>query len=241
MKKAALYVAGRIIVADSHLAAYQQLSVTEQHSELISGVFDSDTEEFDSDQIDDHFYDKEIVLIRHCETDGEGPDPSISDRGLEQAHHLAATLQTLNLDGFVGKTSPLLRCLQTCAVLSENMDIHFDIEPGIVEKGPDYIVPSRNEEFPQFSWPDQGEFPLFEESPKDFEDRIGLVLQNLPHKSILITHLGVVCNLAKFALCPKKVTEMIDGFLPASMTVIRRQEWQQMDCLGQLLRHELLK
>ena len=239
MKRAAIYVAGKIVVADSHLAAYQQLTRTEQNNDIVSGFFDSDTEEFDSDMTEDHFYDKEIVLIRHARTDENGPDPPLNDEGQMQAEVLAENLKHLNLDGYVGKTSPLLRCLQTCTIVSQAMSVEFEVDPNIVETGLDGSISDRSNEFPQFNWPEEC-LQRKPETPEEFEQRVALALRNLPHKTILVTHLGVICNLAKFALCPQKVQNMIGGILPASTTVIKQQSWHQKDCNGETLHHESL-
>jgi hypothetical protein len=65
MMKAELFVGGCIVIGDSHLDAFQLLSVEEKDADLVSGFFDPETHEFVSDMEKDHFFDKEMYLIRH--------------------------------------------------------------------------------------------------------------------------------------------------------------------------------
>ena len=123
MRKAALYIEGRIVIADSHLEAYRTLTFSEQNSEsLVSGFYDSKTGEFCSDCERDHFYDKEMILIRHAEVcDSNHPDPNISNYGVFQAEKIANTLSEFPIEKFSLYCSPMLRCLETASIVSETL------------------------------------------------------------------------------------------------------------------------
>lgn len=237
MRKAALYVHGRIVTGDSHLEAYRKLSAQEQNEHLISGVFDTDTEEFDSEVPDEHFYDKEMLLIRHgdCQDPGE-PDTPLSEFGYEEVHKLATVLaHTFDLKDMIGISSPMLRCLQTSLILHELLDIRFQIQsevmetPIFLEEGHQYRLQNHRSKFPQFEWNASEDWILTKETLKNFVDRSRSALQHLPHNCIVVTHYGFICNLARLALCDKKASELAKDIPPASVTHIDQQE---VKCIG---------
>jgi len=238
MRKAALYVQGRIVLGDSHLEAYHKLAVCEQDKSVISGTFNTDTEEFEADKVIDHFYDKELILIRHGKsTDPNEPDPSISDEGEKQIRKLISVLQTFDLKDFVGITSPLLRCLQSSLILHELLNIDFQIQPEVMEfpffleEGQKYRLQNHHAKFPHFKWPTTEAWVLNKECGCEFLDRTRLALQHFPHKAIVMTHFGFIFNMARFALCGKKAEEFFKGISPASVTHINKQD---IRCLAQV-------
>jgi hypothetical protein len=160
MRKAALYVQGRIVLADSHLEAYHQLTAGEQQERLVSGMFDTDTEEFDSELPEEHFFDKEMLLVRHgMAEEALEPDSDISEYGVQQVYQLAALLaQTFEPKKFTGITSPLLRCLRTSLILHELLDIDFQVRAEVMESplflkdDQQYRLQNHHDKFPQFHW-----------------------------------------------------------------------------------------
>lgn len=234
MKTAALCVEGRIVVGSSHLDAYEKLTTSERDaSDFVSGVFNSDTSEFEADCQSQHFYDKEILLIRHAAVlDPNNPDSPISEAGIKQARLLAYTIN-VDLNEFVGLTSPLLRCLQTSQIIQEVLDNKFQVEPqlaerpGFLEEGESFSVPSRQDKFPEFQWPTSDEFTFASESPHYFLDRTEQILHRLPRKSILVTHRGFICNLVRLALNNGQAQVIENkGVAPASTIYINRQKLQ---------------
>ena len=112
MKRAALYLCGRIITGGSHLEAFEKLLPNEKDAEIVSGFFDTDTDEFEADLERDHFYNKEFYLVRHGQV--EDPfdlDPKLGECGLEQIRRIASKFAAANLEGFCGVTSPVRRCI----------------------------------------------------------------------------------------------------------------------------------
>jgi broad specificity phosphatase PhoE len=237
MRKAALYVHGRIVVGDSHLEAFQKLTVAEQGERIVSGAFDTDTAEFDSDLAIDHFYDKDLLLIRHAHVqDNSEPDTPISEDGADQVKKLANTLKSFDLKDFVGLVSPFLRTLQSALILHEALNLDFRIEgevmeiPMFLEDGQQYRLQNHQDKFPQFNWPSPDDWILTKESQRDFTDRAKLALQNFPRKCIVVTHYGFICNIARYALCDQKAEIAVTGAVPpASLTHIYKQE---IKCLG---------
>ena len=238
MRKTALYIQGRIIIGDSHLEAYRKLTFIEQESDdLVSGFFDQDTEEFCADFEKDHFFNKEIILIRHAETaDPDHPDPELSENGIEQAHRIAASLSGFSLDEFSGLSSPMLRCLQTANVLSETLGKKFKIEPKLAEspsflpKDENFCIKNRRDVFPEFLWESSEDFLIKQESSREFADRTLAVLQSMPSKTIVITHFGLICNMVRLALCDDRANSVADrGIPPASVTYINKET---LKCLG---------
>jgi broad specificity phosphatase PhoE len=233
MRKAALYVHGKIVLGDSHLEAFQKLTVGEQDEDLVSGEFDTDTEEFNSEMPDDHFYDKEMILLRHgLAEDAAEPDADISEVGIQQVHKLASLLvQTFEPKQFVGITSPLLRCLKTSLIIHEILDVQFKIQssvmetPLFLEDDQQYRLQNHHDKFPQFDWFTHEDWILTKETSRNFIDRTKQALQHFPHRCIVVTHLGFICNIARLALSENKAANIP----PASITYICQQD---VKCLG---------
>lgn len=239
MKKAALYVQGKIVTGDSHLEAYQKLNEREKDADLVSGFFDQTTQEFHADQDTDHFYNKEIFLVRHAESiDPSEPDAPISERGQQQIQRLATVMLNFDLKDFLCLTSPLLRCLQTSLVLHEVLHIDFHVRAEIMET-PCFLVQNQNyrlqnyknqfqnykNQFPHFDWPTEDDWILSPESERNFVERTRHALQDFAPKTIVVTHCGFIFNLARFATCDERAREIIgNGIPPASLTLIDRRE-----------------
>lgn len=233
--KAALFVAGRIVVGDSHLAAFQSLEDSEKDTDLVSGFYDNSTGEFVSDLEHDHFFDKQLFLVRHGEVSNHNEaDPEISAEGISQAKRAAQCLTEQNVSDFTALTSPLLRCLRTAAILQDILGIQFRIVPALLETPTlsnceVFKLRNRSEAFPQFEWSSSREWHVLPETHEDFRDRVLGTLRHLPSKSIVVTHCGLICYMAKFALCEQKANPLLEqGIPPASVTYINKQAVQRL-------------
>lgn len=237
MMRTALYIGGRVVIGDSHLDAYHKLTEAERLDDehLVSGFYDPETNEFVADMEKDHFYTKEMYLVRHatpCRSDG---DPDLSDEGIEQIRAVAQEMSAYNFDGFTGISSPMLRCLRTSAILSEYLHIEFCvlpeiIEPPILSEQEDVVrVHSRADQFPDFKWPNSCEWHVSDESYHEFLDRVKNTLRHLPSKSIVVSHTGYIFSVVRAALCPQKA-EMLaaEGLPPASVTYINNQNIKRL-------------
>ncbi len=238
VKKAALYVHGRVVIGDSHLQAYQQLAVCEKEDEdLISGFYNMETQEFQSDCLHDHFFNKEIFLIRHAQTerptqDPDAPDPDLSPYGNLQAQDLAQRLaMEFNFGEFFVFSSPMLRCLRTAMSLQKTFNLKVSVcpnlseTPSFVEDGETFRLKNHSQIFPSFDWPTGDDFEFAYESQVEFLNRTKLALQELPERSILVTHFGVICNISRLALCDEKARVILQqGVQPASVAYINRKE-----------------
>lgn len=238
MRKAALYVQGRVVIGDSHLEAYQKLTLLEQQEHVVSGVFDTDTEEFDSDLPIDHFYNKELIFVRHGQAaDPDEPDSELSEEGKVQIQQVCSyLLKTFEIKSFVGLTSPLLRCLQSALIIHELLDLDFEVQPGVMEipifleEDQQYRLQNHRSKFPQFRWSTSEDWILTTETQRNFLNRTKQALQEFPSRCIVITHYGFICNVARFALCDQKANVVATGAVPpASVTFIDKQE---VKCLG---------
>lgn len=230
--KAALYVAGRVVVADSHLACFQTLTEEEKDADMDSGFYDSDTGQFISDNERSVFDDKELYLVRHAQAAcPDEHDPDITEEGAEQVRIAAHCLLKRNLSGFQGVASPMLRCLRTASILNNMLGIKFAIIPEIMEipsflKGDEvFKLKNRSRMFPQFEWPCSGEWHVMHETKTDFYGRVKDTLHQMPSHSIVVTHYGYICLTAKIALSKKILQE---GFPPASVTYFHRHDAERL-------------
>lgn len=235
MKHAALYVCGKIVVADSHLMAFQRLSVQEQDTTIISGFFDSDTEEFESDLPQDHFYDKEMILVRHTDVIDDGPNPHLSKKGFEQACCIVDNLKDHDLSDYCGITSPMIRCLETSNIIQKELNIPFKVEPNIVEtpefiqNDEDFKIENFHSQFPNFYWETKSSITVKKESVKEFRCRIREVLRHFPHRCIVVSHFGVIYHISQNALCEKKAKQLLSTGIPrGSVTLIKRNMIQMI-------------
>jgi broad specificity phosphatase PhoE len=230
--RAALYVSGRVVTGDSHIACFEKLTESEQDQVTDSGFFDCESGQFISDREREVFDEKEMYMIRHGQsTCPDEPDPDITPDGICQVQQAVDCLATQDLREFIGFTSPLLRCLQTANILHNSLGIKFHIVPEIMET-PHFLEPeeifkvkNRSHMFPQFDWPTSQEWHVLHETPLDFFKRVKETLQQFPCHSILVTHYGFICLTAKLALCKAVLKE---GFPPASVTYFHRHDGKRL-------------
>ena len=228
MRRAALFVHGRIVVGMNHGDAFGQLTEIEQSEFMVSGFYDPETEEFTTEDPKDHFYNKELCLVRHAEAkDQTDPDTDISTFGEEQAQQVGSFVaENFQVQNFTGITSPLLRCLRTAQIIQELSHLKFEVDPRVMETPPvDFHLKNHKDRFPQFEWSTNLDWDLCPESPPLFLQRIRSVLHNIPHRCIIVTHMGTICNMSRLALCEQKAQKVIgNGLPPASVTCIEKQD-----------------
>lgn len=238
MRRAALFIHGKVVIGNNHAEAYQQLSYIEQEDDhLISGFYDSETEEFQADLHKDHFYNKEILLIRHSQIENEDIlDPDLSMDGCEQSQKIAERLSKFNLKTFVCFSSPFLRCAHTADILQKQLNLQFVVNSKIAEAIPcyddekGYCLKNHHQKFPNLTWETHNDYFLRRESKKQFFHRIRNVLQHLPNRSILITHFGIIYGISRLSLCDEIAQNVVQKGIPhASITYIKENEIRCLD------------
>jgi broad specificity phosphatase PhoE len=178
MFTAALYTEGKIVTGSNHGEAFGKLTECEQNSSLCSGFVDPKKLKFFSDECE--FYLKKIIMLRHGDSVGKWNSP-LTPLGRNQVSLAAASFTSLT--GYTGYCSPLLRCLETAHIVEDICNIHFAVDARLSEKAR-------------------------KESSDSFLDRIKSVLEDLPEKSLLISHcdfIQVMTEIASDASSPEIV------------------------------------
>jgi len=177
---AALYTGGKVVTGCNHGEAFGKLSECEQNGQLCSGFIDPQKLKFFSDECE--FYLKQITMLRHGDSVGHWNSP-ITKLGRSQAKLAAAFIVSMKVDGYLGFCSPMLRCVETAHVLEEVCNIHFTPNPKLMKQGD-------------------------KESCETFLERVKGVLDDLPAKSLIISHcdfIQVMTELASDAAAPEVV------------------------------------
>ena len=219
----ALFVGGRVVTGVHHGDAFSKLSENEKNSrELLSGFWDDQTGKF---VVPDSFtfFTKKIILVRHSLVqEHEESDPSLSYEGHNRCCKTARFLvDTEDLTGFVGYTSPMLRCLETAANISRLTGIKFAVDPSFVEAFPTPIeVPNRRELFPDFRWDSLDSYCLGEETPIQFARRLEQVIKTMPQKAIIISHCTFIANMAELISGNYSLQDTYPSIPAASVTLI---------------------
>jgi broad specificity phosphatase PhoE len=170
MNIAALLANGKVITGCNHGDAFGKLSPDEQKGKIISGFIDGKTGKFTGDDLE--FYIKEVILVRHAEVD-DLDDPEINETGRSQALRAARFLyEDVDLSGYSGLVSPLMRCIQTSNIFQDILELDFKENINLLSQ----VAGENNDEF---------------------TERVDLVIKNLPAKSLLISHEGFIINLVR--------------------------------------------
>jgi len=165
----AIFVKDKIITGSHHGDAFSKLTEEEKNAEeLLSGFLDNDHLKFITD--DEIIYLKDIIILRHAQSDLRVEDGPVTSYGRAQAFKAASFLKQLCLIGYNGFCSPYLRCKQTSAIIREVCCIPFETDLHL-SKQTNY------------------------ESSQDFLNRIIETLDLLPPKSLLITHTDFIQNI----------------------------------------------
>jgi broad specificity phosphatase PhoE len=171
MKIAALYVHGRIVTGTHHGDAFSKLTEAEKHNNICSGFYDEERKKFFTDEKE--FYLKKMILVRHAQADNQD-DPSLTDYGRFQIQQAANFLNSfVNLSGYQGFTSPIKRCQETAEEFCNEINLSF----------------RTNDKLKEYDG----------EPPVQFGTRVKTLLEELPDKSVLISHCNLIANLAQLA------------------------------------------
>jgi broad specificity phosphatase PhoE len=137
-------------------------------------------------------------MLRHAETiDHTLFDSGLSDNGKKSCSQMSSIFKDPEIKIF---TSPMLRCLETAEILQKicNRNITITVMPNLYEisykSHPDFI-PNRKDKFPKFIWPEVDKIYIEKELPHEFFLRVKNIIENLPMKSFLITHHGIIQHI----------------------------------------------
>ena len=157
----------------------------------------------------------------------DDPDTGISKTGAKQIENLASFLLDTEIKDFIALTSPLLRCLQTAQILYQIAHIQFSVSPRVMEIPTEsFCLKNHKDEFPEFNWPTSHNWNLTPETPESFLDRTRQTLHDLPHKAIIVTHLGTIFNMIRLTSCDRKANAIFGkGLPPASVIAINKEAW----------------
>src|SRR5690625_7897252 len=75
---------------------------------------------------------KRIYIVRHCETQGQSPTSPLTEKGHQQAKHLVAFFDNVNIDHII--SSPFLRAKQSVEPLSKERHIDIEIDERLQER-----------------------------------------------------------------------------------------------------------
>jgi broad specificity phosphatase PhoE len=198
---AALYTSGKLVTGCCHGEAFGKLSQKEQDSHIHSGFLDPQKLKFISD--DCEFYLKQIILMRHGDSEGK-QESGITERGRSQVKMAAAFFASMDLNGYTGFCSPLRRCVETASLLEDYCHIHFSIDKALIKQDDD-------------------------EENETFIHRVGHVLDKLPEKSLLISHCDFIKVMAQLAVNDVELPDVIPN---CSTTFIdnHRVIWIAREC-----------
>lgn len=177
---AALYTGGKVVTGRNHGEAFGKLTEAEQNADLCSGFIDPQKLKFISEECE--FYLKQITMLRHGDSVGHWNSP-ITKLGRSQAKLAAAFLVNMHLEGCVGFCSPMLRCVETAHILEDVCNISFTPDPRLLKQND-------------------------RESGETFLERVRKVLDELPERSLIISHcdfIQVMTELASDAEAPELV------------------------------------
>jgi 2,3-bisphosphoglycerate-dependent phosphoglycerate mutase len=73
-----------------------------------------------------------LLLVRHCESSGPQPDAPLTERGLDQAVHLATFLAAYRIDALV--TSPFRRARDTIAPFARASGLAVAVDARLAER-----------------------------------------------------------------------------------------------------------
>jgi 2,3-bisphosphoglycerate-dependent phosphoglycerate mutase len=81
---------------------------------------------------------KNIYMIRHCEAEGQEPEASLTDKGIQQAIDLAAFFEKRKVDRII--SSPFKRAIQTIQPLANERDVDIEMNHQLSER----VLSTRN-------------------------------------------------------------------------------------------------
>lgn len=202
----ALFIRDKVVTGSHHGDAFSKLSEQEKNDcGLMSGFLDDEHHKFVTE--DETIYLKDIILLRHAQSDLRVEDGPITSSGRAQAFHAAEFLKELHLAGYTGYCSPYLRCKQTSAIIKEICSIPFEIKPHLCRQTPF-------------------------ENHEEFANRIIGILDVLPPRSVLITHTDFI---QKILALTHLIKEQLKFVVNCSITYIHQNRliWLAKDINAQ--------
>ena len=153
----------------------------------------------------------ELILIRHGQSEhntkaSHSLDSCLTGFGINQAVKLANFLGETDLYGFVGMTSPYLRCLQTAKIIQDKTNLPFEVNAGVREyhidktlsplpKKGGMTLPCRISEFPLFSYEiDDSSVFYANENLGEFVNRVRLFAEELKRRGSNWTKVLIVSH-----------------------------------------------
>lgn len=164
---AALFINNRAVTGLNHGDAFSKLSCKEQDGQIESGFVDPQTGKFFTEEI--KVYLKQVYLIRHGDATGQNKKSALTELGVLQSYSLANLLDQKDISEFEFFSSPYLRCQQTANVIEEKTGLKFCAK----------------------------EFARKQDSSETvshFSERITSMIEELPEKSIIVTHTDVIIH-----------------------------------------------
>lgn len=246
--QAAWKIGDTVFAGRSHVEILGELTEAHRSGDLQHGYVDSAGRFYDN--IEALFSSmKEIMIVRHAETDynvgtTEYLDSGLTEKGSKQATGVAEYLKTSgDAAGFVGLVSPYLRTLQTAWRIHAMTGVQFKVFPLVAEYAAewsrvpyDITVPVHQPWYTMFDWSLYQEAQRFtKESFNKFLDRMRKVLEHdLPDKTLIVSHGAVVYTLIDLLTGGGVLSDGYGQVTNASVSLIRgkepaylfKQEWK---------------
>lgn len=176
---------------------------------------------------------RNILALRHAESHynvhaTKHQNSDLTQYGEYQAHLTSNHMKSLDLRGYTGYTSPMLRCLRTARYIQRTTGMHFTVLPELCEvswefpeNGLDIRVMS--DVYWEMNWHDLADHEtinLPKETDTAFVEKLSVLFNNLPEKSLVVTHGTGVMTLIELAISAKvdKVPEWDGSIKNASLT-----------------------
>lgn len=233
MYKPAVFCSGHVESGCHHGDAYSKLTSEEKEAFdlLVSGHVNEDG----SFTTEMKHTTKTILAVRHAESQynvhlTSHLDSDLTNNGEHQAHLMSDHFKLFNLEGFVGYTSPLLRCVKTARYIQRKTGMNFTVLPelcevswGFPENGID--IKCMSDVYWEMNWNDlhnQDTIHLPKETDTTFVEKLTNLLDSLPEKTVIVSHGTCVMTLIELALGAKveKIPEWDGSIKNASISRI---------------------
>ncbi len=178
----AILLKDKVVTGCNHGEAFSKLSEVEKNEDVVSGFIDYDHDKFVTE--DEIIYLKDIILLRHAQSYPDIENGPITTMGEWQAQRTGAFLRRMCLSDYVIFSSPYQRCQQTSKII-ENV----------------CSIPAITADYFQKQQPD--------EQNKNFFKRVIETLDNLPKKSIVVTHTDFIQNVLCYTHLIKEALQIV--------------------------------
>ena len=233
MYKAAVFCSGHVESGCHHGEAYSKLNSEEKKAFdlLINGHINEDG----SFTTEMKHSNKDILIIRHAESlnnirSTDHLDSDLSNHGEYQAHITSDYIKSFDLSGYVGLTSPMLRCLKTARYIQRKTGLKFKICTELCEVS--WVFPEDGlsirvmaDMFSDMDWSgltQEETLHLPKETDASFVQKLSGFLNQLSAKSVIVTHGTCVMTLIELSLGAKvaKVPEWDGSIKNASLSMV---------------------